>query len=159
MIVYYYYFGLQISSIGATPSAWEIFSMTPLSSPSVTMSIASLVTAINVLIAGGFSIAGLMSPKLILPASSAPTDASFIFAMYAAARTIPLALMALIAIYKHSEPALLILGTLAGFIQLLDAGVGLLQHDLGKSIGPLVIAAFQFFVVYLLSRSARSRVD
>jgi hypothetical protein len=91
--------------------------------------------------------------------SSAPTDASFIFAMYAAARTIPLALMALIAIYKHSEPALLILGTLAGFIQLLDAGVGLLQHDLGKSIGPLVIAAFQFFVVYLLSRSARSRVD
>ena len=124
MIVYYYYFGLQITSIGVTPSAWEIFSMTPLSSPLVTMSIASLVTAINVLIAGGFSIAGLMSPKLILPASSAPTDASFIFAMYAAARTIPLALMALIAIYKQSEPALLILGTLAGFIQLLDAGIG-----------------------------------
>ncbi len=72
MIVYYYYFGLQITSIGVTPSAWEIFSMTPLSSPSVTMSIASLVTAINVLIAGGFPIAGLMSPKSILPASSAP---------------------------------------------------------------------------------------
>ena len=67
--------------------------------------------------------------------------------------------MALIAIYKQSEAALLILGTLAGFIQLLDAGVGLLQHDLGKVIGPLVIAAFQLFVVYLLSRSARSRVD
>ena len=159
MIVYYYYFGLQITSIGVTPSAWEIFSMTPLSSPLVTMSIASLVTAINVLIAGGFSIAGLMSPKLILPASSAPTDASFIFAMYAAARTIPLALMALIAIYKQSEPALLILGTLAGFIQLLDAGVGLLQHDLGKSIGPLVIAALQFFAVYPLNRSPRSSIE
>jgi hypothetical protein len=159
MIVYYYYFALQITSIGVTPSAWEIFSMTPLSSPSVTMRIASLVTAINVLIAGGFSIAGLMSPKSILPASSAPTDASFIFAMYAAARTIPLGLMALIAIYKHSEPALLILGTLAGFIQLLDAGVGLLQHDLGKSIGPLVIAAFQFFAVYLLNRSPRSSIE
>jgi hypothetical protein len=76
--------------------------------------------------------------------------------MYAAARSIPLALIALIAIYKHSESALLILGTLAGFIQLLDAGVGLLQHDLGKLIGPLVIAAFQFFAVYLLNRSARS---
>ncbi len=95
--------------------------MTPLSSPSVTMSIASLVTAINVLIAGGFSIAGLMSPKSILPASSAPTDASFIFAMYAVARTIPLALMALIAIHKHSEPALLILGTLAGGSAPIDA--------------------------------------
>ena len=130
--------------------------MTPLSSPSAPMRIASLVTAINVLVAGGFSIAGLVSPKSILPAGSAPADASLIFAMYAAARTIPLAVIVLIAIYKRSESALLILGTLAGFIQLLDAGVGLLQHDLGKSIGPLVIAAFQFFAVYLLSRSTRS---
>jgi hypothetical protein len=138
------------------PIAGEILSMTLLSSPSAPMRIASLVTAINVLVAGGFSIAGLVSPKSILPAGSAPTDASLIFAMYAAARTIPLAVIVLIAIYKRSESALLILGTLAGFIQLLDAGVGLLQHDLGKSIGPLVIAAFQFFAVYLLSRSTRS---
>jgi hypothetical protein len=132
--------------------------MTPLSSPSAPKRIASLVTAINVLVAAGFAIAGLVSPKSILPADFAPTEASFIFAMYAAARSIPLALMALIAIYKQSEAALLILGTLAGFIQLLDAGVGLLQHDLGKTIGPLVIAALQFVAVYLLSRS-RSGVE
>jgi hypothetical protein len=136
------------------PSAWEIFSMTPLSSRSATKRIASLVTAINVLVASGFSIAALISPKSILPAGYAPTEASFIFA----ARSIPLALMALISIYKQSEAALLILATLAGFIQLLDAGVGLLQHDPGKAIGPLVIAAFQLFAVYLLS-SARSSVD
>ncbi len=68
--------------------------------------------------------------------------------------------MALIAIYKQSEAALLILGALAGFIlQLLDAGIGVLQHDPGKVIGPLVIAAFQFFAVYLLNRSARSSVQ
>jgi hypothetical protein len=133
--------------------------MTPLSPRSAAMRIASLVTAINVLVAGGFSIAGLISPKSILPAGYAPTEASFIFSMYAAARSIPLALIALIAIYKHSESALLILGTLAGFIQLLDAGVGLLQHDLGKLIGPLVIAAFQFFAVYLLNRSPRSSIE
>src|SRR3981189_2252037 len=135
------------------PTARETFAMTPLCPPSAPKRIASLVTAINVLVAGGFSIAGLVSPKSILPAGYAPTEASFIFSMYAAARSIPLALIALIAIYKHSESALLILGTLAGFIQLLDAGVGLLQHDLGKSIGPLVIAAFQFFAVYLLNRA------
>ena len=133
--------------------------MTRLFSPSAAMRIASLVTAINVLVAGGFSIAGLVSPESILPAGSAPTDASFIFAMYAAARTIPLAVIALIAIYKRSKSALLILGTLAGFTQLLDAGVGLLQHDLGKSIGPLAIAAFQFFAVYLLSGPARSNPE
>jgi hypothetical protein len=156
MIVYYYSPNLQIASIGVMPRAWEIFSMTPLSSRSATKRIASLVTAINVLVASGFSIAGLISPKSMLPAGYAPTEASFIFAMYAAARSIPLAFMALIAIYKQSEAALLILGTLAGFIQLLDAGVGLVQHDLGKAIGPFVIAAFQFFAVYLLNRSTRS---
>jgi len=138
------------------PIATETFAMTPLSSPSAPKRIASLVTAINVLVAGGFSIAALVGPKSILPTGYAPTEASFIFAMYAAARSIPLALMALIAIYKQSEAALLILGTLAGFIQLLDAGVGLLQHDPGKVIGPLVIAAFQIFAVYLLNKFARS---
>src|ERR1700686_5463858 len=133
--------------------------MMPPSSRSGPMRMASLVTAINVLVAGGFSIAGLVSPQSILPAGYAPTNASFIFAMYAAARSIPLAFMVLIAIYQRSESALLILGALAGFIQLLDAGVGLLQHDLGKSVGPLVIAAFQFFAIYLLSRSARGNPE
>jgi hypothetical protein len=73
--------------------------------------------------------------------------------MYAAARTIPLALFALGAIYKQSISALLILGALAGTIQLLDAGIGLFEHDLGKCAGPLFIAALQFVVVYLLHRS------
>jgi hypothetical protein len=130
--------------------------MMPPSSRSGPMRMASLVTAINVLVAGGFSIAGLVSPQSILPAGYAPTNASFIFAMYAAARSIPLAFMVLIAIYQRSESALLILGALAGFIQLLDAGVGLLQHDLGKSIGPLVIAALQFVAVYRLSGTTPS---
>jgi hypothetical protein len=76
-------------------------------------------------------------------------------AMYAAARTIPLALFALWAIYKQATPALLILGSLAGAMQLLDAGIGLFEHDLGKCAGPLFIAVLQFFVVYLLHRSVR----
>jgi len=133
--------------------------MRPLPSRATPMRIASLVTGMNVLVAAGFSIAGLVSPKSILPVSYVPTEASFIFAMYAAARTIPLSFITLIAIYKNWEPAVLILGTLAGFIQLLDGGVGLLQHDLGKSIGPLVIAALQFCAMYLLSRSARSSAE
>src|SRR5258705_9647519 len=113
--------------------------MTPLSAPLASKRIASLVTAINVLVAAGFSIAGLVSPKSILPAGYAPTEASFIFAMYAAARTIPLAFMALIAIYKQSQSALLTLGTLAGFNQFLDARRWLLPHDPGESNGPFVI--------------------
>src|SRR5258708_6661802 len=116
--------------------------------------LASLVTAINVLVASGFSIAAIIRPQYLVPAA-APTEASVILAMYAAARTIPLALFALGAIYKQATPALLILGALAGTMQLLDAGIGLFEHDLGKWAGPLFIAVLQFVVVYLLYRSVR----
>ena len=95
------------------------------------------------------------SPQAVVPAGSIPTEASLLLAMYAAARTIPLALFALAAIYKRATSALLILGALAGVMQLLDAGIGLFQHDLEKFAGPLFIAVLQFFVVYLLHRSVR----
>jgi len=133
--------------------------MSILPSRTTAMLVASLITAINVLTAVGFSVAGLINPISILPASDVPTDASFIFALYAAARTIPLAATTLVAIYKRSELALQVLGTLAGIVQMLDAGVGLYQRDLGKSIGPLVIAVLQFLALHLLNRSVRASVD
>ena len=78
------------------------------------MRLASLVTAINVLVASGFSILGIICPQYLLPAGSVPTQASLILALYAAARTIPLALFALGAIYKQATPALLILRRIGG---------------------------------------------
>jgi hypothetical protein len=116
--------------------------------------LASLVTALNVLIASGFAITGLISPKSILPVGSAPTEASLLFALYAAARAIPLALITLAAIYKRSASALIVLGLLAGFIQLADAAIGILQGDPGKIFGPLIIAGLQFYAVLKLSKSA-----
>src|SRR6202790_364138 len=109
--------------------------------------LASLVTAINVLVASGFSIAAIIRPQYLVPAESVPTEASLLLAMYAAARTIPLASFALWAIYKQSTPALLILGALAGVMQSLDAGIGLFERDLRNSAGPLFFAVLQFFVV------------
>ena len=106
--------------------------------------LASLVTAINVLVAGSFSIAAIIRPQYLVPAESAPTETSLLLAMYAAARTIPLALFALWAIYKQATHALLILGALAGTVQLLDAGIGLFGHDLGKRAGPPFIAVLLF---------------
>jgi hypothetical protein len=94
-------------------------------------------------------------PQYLVPAESVRTQASLLLAMYAAAPRIPLALLVLGAIYKQATPALLILGALAGAMQLLDAGIGLFQHDLRKCAGPLFIAVLQFFVVYLLYRSVR----
>jgi hypothetical protein len=117
--------------------------------------LASLVTAINVLVASGFSIAAIIRPQYLVPAEPVPTEASLLLAMYAAASRIPLALFVLGAIYKQATPALLILGALAGAMQLLDAGIGLFEHDPGKCAGPFFIAVLQFFVVYLLHRSVR----
>jgi hypothetical protein len=117
--------------------------------------LASVVTGINVLVASGFSIVAIIRPQYLLPGGSIPTQASLILALYAAARTIPLALFALWAIYKQSAPALLILGALAGAMQLLDAGIGLFEHDFGKCAGPFFIAVLQFLVLYLLHRSVR----
>jgi hypothetical protein len=124
--------------------------------PPKAMRLASLVTAINVLVASGFSIAAIIRPQYLVPADSAPTEASLILAMYAAARTVPLALFALGAIYKRATSALLILGALAGAMQLLDSGIGLFEHDLGKCAGPFFIAVLQFLVVYLLYRSVQT---
>ena len=117
------------------------------------MRLASLATAINVLVACGFSIAGLVSPLLILPATDSANHASFIFALYAAARTIPLALFAFVAIRSQSPLALLLLGGLAGAVQLLDAGVGIVQGDTAKTVGPLAIAALQFASLYFLQKT------
>ena len=124
--------------------------------PTRAMRLASLVTAINVLVASGFSIAAIIHPQYLVPAESVPTKASLLLAMYAAAARIPLALLVLGAIYKKAAPALLVLGTLAGAMQLLDAGIGLFQHDLGKFAGPLFIAALQFFALYMFHKSLLS---
>ncbi len=115
---------------------------------------ASLVTAFNVLVASGFSIAAIFRPQYLVPAA-VPNETSLLLALYAAAPRIPLALLVLGAIFKHATPALLLLGSLAGALQLLDAGIGLYEHDLGKCAGPLFIAVLQFFVVYLLQKSVR----
>ena len=113
-----------------------------------------MVTAINVLVATCFSVAAIINPQYLVPAA-VPTEGSLLLAMYAAAARSPLALLVWGAVYKQAAPALLILGALAGAMQLLDAGVGLFTHDRGKSAGPLFIAVLQFFVVYLLHKSVR----
>ncbi|WP_158814340.1 hypothetical protein [Methylocapsa sp. S129] len=115
--------------------------------------VASLITALDVLIASGFAIVGLVSPKSILPLGYVPTNASFLFALYAAARAIPLALATFAAIYKRSASAIIVLGALAGAIQLFDAAIGAFQNDPGKILGPLVIAGLQFYAIFTLRKS------
>lgn len=119
------------------------------------MRFAAGVTLFNVTVASGFSIAGLARPELIAPAGAAPNAASAIFAMYAAARSLPLGVAVVAAVIAGSAPALLVLGGLAGSIQAVDAIVGLVHHDAGKTIGPMILAALQFNALTGLWRERR----
>jgi hypothetical protein len=112
------------------------------------MRLLSWITAINVLVASGFALAGLLAPQMILPPGAAITPSTQVFAMYAAARTIPLALAVLFVIWKRLSGPVITLAILAGTIQLIDGLVGIYQHDAGKSIGPFVIALLQFYALY-----------
>jgi hypothetical protein len=47
--------------------------------------LASVVTAINVLVATGFTIAAIFRPEVVVPPGSIPTEASLLLAMYGAA--------------------------------------------------------------------------
>lgn len=123
---------------------------------SISTGLAKAITALDVLVASGFALAGLFAPQAILPAGFAPTPAAGIFAMYAAARTLPLAVFVLVAIFKNWRATLITLGTLAGIIQFLDFFVGLAQHDAGKTIGPLVLALLQAAAVYVLRHDSEA---
>jgi hypothetical protein len=107
----------------------------------------SLITSINVLVASGFSIAGLASPSTLIPSTTAIADSTLIFAMYAAARTIPLALLVGWAVIKKHRQELFVLGVLAGAIQILDGFIGSYQHDWGKAIGAFTLAILQIIAL------------
>ncbi|HSZ85897.1 MAG TPA: hypothetical protein VK787_07685 [Puia sp.] len=116
----------------------------------------SVITAINVLVATGFSVAGVVAPSSLVPTSAAIADSTIIFAMYAAARTIPLAILSIWAIIKHTRQELFILGVLAGAMQFLDGFIGIYQHDMGKTAGPFFLAALQFVALAILSKKEKA---
>jgi hypothetical protein len=112
----------------------------------------SIVTAINVLVATGFSIAGLIHPSVLLPANSVISNSTLIFAMYAAARTIPIAVLVIWVIVKRTQQELVVLGILVGSIQFLDGFIGIYQADLGKAIGPFVLSILQLVSLITVSK-------
>jgi hypothetical protein len=83
--------------------------------------------------------------------ADAPTDALLVFALYAAAGALPLAGFVLVAIYKRASLSLFVLGGLTGIAQFLDPGIGVIQHDPGKTGGPLVIAVLQTLALWACS--------
>jgi hypothetical protein len=116
-------------------------------------------TVLNVLISTGFAIAGIVSPFLLVPANVTTDKAITIFALYAGARAIPIATLTIMSIFNRHWSAFIILAVLAGMMQVLDAFIGIYEHDLSKTAGPIIIATIQFAAIYRTVRSRPPRVS
>jgi len=110
-------------------------------------------TVLNVLISTGFAIAGIVSPFLLLPANVTTDKAITIFALYAAARAVPIVILTVMSVFNQHWNAFLALAVLAGMMQLLDAFIGIYERDLSKTAGPIIIATIQFVAIYRAVRS------
>lgn len=117
---------------------------------------AAWITAANVTVASGFALAGLVHPQAVVAGATIADDAAHVFAMYAAARTFPLALAVLAVALRRDPMSLVVLGGLAGVVQFADALVGMACGDLGKTLGPLTIAAVQLWATIRLGLACRS---
>jgi hypothetical protein len=112
-----------------------------------------IITVLNVLVATGFSVAGMLSPFLILPTNVTTDKAITIFALYAGARAIPIAALTIMSVFIKHWNAFITLAVLAGVIQFLDGFIGIYQQGLSKTVGPFIIATIQFVAIYLAVRN------
>ena len=83
---------------------------------------------LNALTSLGFSIAGLVASRCD------------VYAMYAAARSFPLAVITAVLVARRASRELAVLAIVLGLVQACDAIVGLVAGDVGKTLGPCVLA-------------------
>jgi hypothetical protein len=108
-----------------------------------------IITIVNLMISSAFSLAGIFSPYSLLPAGMPVNSGATVFALYAATRSIPLAIVALFTIRMRNKKPLLVLAVLAAIIQFSDGFIGLYERDLSKAIGPFVLAALTFVGIFM----------
>lgn len=112
--------------------------------------ILKIITALNVLVASGFAIAGVVNCALIVPSYNASDPAAAIFALYAAARAIPFAILTITTILMRKSEQIWILAIVAGCIQFADGCIGMYLHAPSKSIGPFILAVAEFLALYMV---------
>lgn len=119
------------------------------------MRFASLVTGFNALVLGSVAVVGLVNPLMMLPVGSVANEAAFTFAIYAAARSLPLAVFVFVSIFMRFGRMLTVLGFLAGIIQFADMWVGIYEGDLGKTLAPFALGCLQLYAVWVLQHAKR----
>ena len=103
-----------------------------------------IITSVSAVVSAGFSVAALLN-----------RSEGDVYASYAAARSLPVAVVALGLLRYRSSPALLALALTMTLIQVCDAIIGVFSHDIGKTIGPLVLASATLVSLLPVLRTSR----
>lgn len=91
------------------------------------------ITGVSALTSLGFSLNAVLA-----------TRGLDVYALYAASRSIALALVLAALAYRRSRSGVLVLAVILAVVQALDSVVGGVTHDLGKTLGPLILSIATF---------------
>ena len=103
-----------------------------------------LVTIASAFTSAGFSIAALFS-----------ADDAHVNAMYAASRSLSLALASVVVVLARSRAGLLTMAFVMAVVQALDAVIGAIDHEPLKAVGPAFLALVTVAVLIALWRCTR----
>jgi hypothetical protein len=115
-----------------------------------------IVSFISVLISCAFSTIGIVRPDLLVPPALGHDHTLVAIASYAAARSIAIAIVCIVALFGRKRDPLYLFAILAALFQFLDAFVGIYLEDLSKVAGPLILALLGFVFTYYASKSKDS---
>jgi hypothetical protein len=115
-----------------------------------------IVTLISVLISCGFSIVGVVRTDLLVLPALGHDHTVVVLASYAAARSIAIAIVCIVALFGKKREPLYLFAILAALFQFLDAFLGIYEGDVSKVAGPLILALLGFVLTYYASKSKDS---
>ena len=112
-----------------------------------------IVTLVSVLVSLGFSVIGIVRPDLLVSPALGHDHTVVVLASYAAARSIAIAAVCIVALFGKKRDPLFLMAILAALFQFLDAFVGIYEGDVSKVAGPLILALLGFIFTYYASKS------
>jgi hypothetical protein len=110
--------------------------------------ICAIITVVSAVVSASFSVTALIGV--------ARQDQ---YAMYAASRSIALLLASLACIGARSRHGVMALALTMGLVQGLDALIGLVGHNLGKTYGPLALSVVGLASLIALYRDAGAQTE
>ena len=117
---------------------------------------AAVVAVATAVASGYFAVAAAVDPSVLVPGGD--THAARVYAGYLSARGLVLLGALLWFAGTRAWHALSLVLVLNGFVQLLDAALGVLQHDVARTVGPACFAAALLVAGWWLARPGTAHI-